>query len=72
MGDYIVDFYCSAARLIVELDGSQHAESDYDKRRDAWLRARGFRVLRVWNNQLLADRDAVLETVWHGLHGGLQ
>lgn len=72
IGPYIVDFVCYERRLVVELDGSQHAGSASDRVRDAWLEADGFRVLRVWNNQLLAERDAVLEMVWHGLHGGLQ
>ena len=67
MGQYIVDFYCSSANLIVELDGSQHAESKRDEARDRWLRAQGYRVLRVWNHQLNAERESVLEAIWHAL-----
>jgi very-short-patch-repair endonuclease len=65
---YIADFLCFKARLIIELDGSQHAESTYDVRRDAYLKAQGFHILRIWNNDILARPDAVLEAVWAGLH----
>lgn len=69
LGRYIVDFVCLAQRLIVELDGSQHAESaDYDSIRDAWLQQQGFHVLRFWNNQWSTEREAVLEAVWRALH----
>jgi very-short-patch-repair endonuclease len=46
LGDYVVDFVCFGARLIVEADGGQHAESTKDTGRDAWLTEQGFRVLR--------------------------
>lgn len=59
IGSYIVDFVCLARKLVIELDGSQHAESDRDARRDAWFRARGFEVLRFWNNEVLANRTGV-------------
>ena len=67
MGRYIVDLYCPATGLIVELDGSQHADSTYDRARDEWLRAEGYRVLRIWNTHLLTDRDSVSDTTWHAL-----
>ena len=63
VGRYVVDFACFDARLVVELDGSQHFESARDVRRDAELTARGFEVLRVWNNELWDNRDGVLEGV---------
>ena len=63
IGRYVVDFVCFDARLVVELDGSQHFESARDVRRDAELSARGFEVLRVWNNELSDNRDGVLEGV---------
>ena len=63
IGDFIVDFVCFAQKLIVEADDSQHMESEADERRDAWLKAQGFRVLRFWNNDILADTDAVAEAV---------
>jgi len=62
IGRYIVDFACPAAHLIVELDGSQHADSAYDQRRDAWLATQGWRVLRLWNNDL-ADEDIALTAI---------
>jgi len=61
IGPYIADFLCNEAALVVELDGSQHADSaDYDAARSAYLEERGFRVLRFWNNDVLGDIDAVL------------
>jgi very-short-patch-repair endonuclease len=69
IGPYIADFACLSARLIVELDGGQHAESEHDVKRDTWLSSENFRVLRVWNNQLNSERDAVLEAIWHALQG---
>ncbi|HET6621095.1 MAG TPA: endonuclease domain-containing protein [Dongiaceae bacterium] len=45
---YIVDFVCFEARLVLEVDGGQHFESEADKERDAHLRSQGFRVLRFW------------------------
>jgi very-short-patch-repair endonuclease len=65
---FIADFVCFSARLIVELDGSQHAESTHDITRDAYLRAQGFRLLRIWNDDILARPDAVLDAVWTALN----
>ncbi len=67
IGPYIVDFVCFEARLIVELDGSQHAENARDRLRDDWLARDGYRVLRLWNNDLTDNRDGVLTAVWHAL-----
>jgi very-short-patch-repair endonuclease len=58
--DYIVDFACLQQRLIVEADGGQHAENAYDMRRDAYLRAQGFHVLRFWNNEIFENEEGVL------------
>ncbi len=56
-------------RLIVELDGSQHAENAaYDARRDAFLRANGFRILRFWNGDVVHRTESVLETIFEALH----
>ncbi|MCB2085039.1 MAG: endonuclease domain-containing protein [Sphingomonadaceae bacterium] len=63
IGDFIVDFICFQARLIVEADGSQHADSGSDVERDAWLASQGFRVLRFWNNDILSDTDAVAAAI---------
>ena len=53
VGPYIVDFLCVGAKLIVEADGSQHAESLRDTIRDAYLESQGWKVLRFWNNEVL-------------------
>ncbi len=63
IGPWIVDFVCFEQRLIVEADGSQHADSDDDKRRDQDLTDRGFRVLRFWNNDILQQEQSVIEVI---------
>lgn len=63
LGRYIADFVCLEAGLIIEIDGSQHAESESDRNRDAELKARGFRVLRFWNDDVLKDMNAVCDTI---------
>ena len=51
-------------RLIIELDGGQHAEQTaYDQRRDAWLRCQGYTLLRFWNNEVMQQLEGVLEQV---------
>jgi very-short-patch-repair endonuclease len=63
IGDYIVDVYCPAARLVVELDGSSHDEHqfDHDQRRQAWLESKGYKVLRL--SAEYPDQDPI-EGVW--------
>ena len=64
IGRYIVDFVCMEHRLIIELDGSQHAEQvAYDQQRDAWLRSQGYTVLRFWNNDVMQQLEGVLEQI---------
>lgn len=63
IGCYIADFACLEAKLIVEIDGSQHADSVRDHERDAELRSRGFRILRFWNDEALRELDAVCDTI---------
>lgn len=64
LGDYIVDFICFDSRLVVELDGGQHASNkDADARRDAWLHEEGFLVLRFWNNEVIGNLEGVLATI---------
>ena len=64
IGPYVADFACLKARLVVELDGSQHMEAaDYDAQRDAYLAERGFRVLRFWDHQVLTEKEHVLDVV---------
>jgi very-short-patch-repair endonuclease len=62
VGPYIVDFLCVGAKLIVEADSFQHAESPRDTVRDADLASQGWKVLRFWNNEVLQNREGVLET----------
>jgi very-short-patch-repair endonuclease len=59
--NFILDFVCFEQRLVVEIDGSQHADSKSDERRDAILTREGFRVARYWNNDVLQRRGAVME-----------
>jgi very-short-patch-repair endonuclease len=61
---FIVDFVCLERRLIIEADGSQHAEDKNDARRDAFLRGQGFELLRFWNNQVLGETDAVAGAIF--------
>ncbi|KFL29317.1 DNA methyltransferase [Devosia riboflavina] len=68
IGNYIADFICLDARLIIEADGGQHAESPHDLTRDTYLRAQNFHLLRLWNNDILARPDDVSETIWATLH----
>jgi very-short-patch-repair endonuclease len=54
IGEFIVDFVCPDRRLVVELDGAQHEDNPSDKQRDRYLRSRGYRVLRLWNQQVFS------------------
>jgi very-short-patch-repair endonuclease len=63
IGNYIVDFVCFSSKVIVELDGGQHANNAGDRVRDTWLQGAGFRVLRFWNTDVLANIDGVIEVV---------
>ncbi len=63
LGPYIVDFACLAKKVVIEADGGQHADNEYDQKRDAWLREEGFTVLRFWNNDILGNRDAVISAI---------
>jgi very-short-patch-repair endonuclease len=60
IGPYVVDFICFEHRLIIEVDGGHHAESEVDRRRDEWLRNEGYQVLRFWNDDVLKRTDIVL------------
>ncbi len=70
IGTYIVDFVCLHKKLIVELDGGQHEQTiRYDTKRDAYLKAEGYRVLRFWNTEVLTEIDEVLEVILDTLNG---
>jgi very-short-patch-repair endonuclease len=60
LGPFIADFYCSSARLVVEVDGVSHIESRTDERRDAWMVNQGIRVLRFSNHDVLSNVEGVL------------
>jgi very-short-patch-repair endonuclease len=64
---YIADFVCFSRRLIVELDGGQHAANTEDAKRDAYLKAQGFRVVRIWNNELFTNEEGVAELILSAL-----
>src|SRR5262245_61709312 len=63
IGPYVVDFVCRERRLIIEVDGGQHATDGRDAVRDRWLNDHRYRVLRFWNNDVLGNIDRVLETI---------
>lgn len=65
---FIVDFVCLDRWLIIEADGSQHAENDSDRRRDFYLRQLGFQVLRFWNNDVLSYPVGVFDAICAALH----
>jgi very-short-patch-repair endonuclease len=71
IGNYIADFVCIEAKLIVELDGGQHAEQlEYDAKRDAFFVSQGFRVVRFWNSEFLRHQDAIARKRLAELDGG--
>ena len=68
IGPYIVDFICQSAKLIVELDGSQHIDTiEYDRQRDEWLLSQGYRVVRIWNHEWVQQQSVVLEKIFYEL-----
>ena len=68
MGRYIVDFASHRARLVIEIDGGQHAErASADAERTRFIQAEGYRVLRFWNNEVLTNIDGVLEAIQSAL-----
>ena len=60
IGRFVADFICFERRLVIEVDGGQHADSLSDQRRDRWFAANGYRVLRFWNNEVLKNLDGVM------------
>jgi very-short-patch-repair endonuclease len=65
--NYILDFVCFDRRLVIEVDGSQHASSRKDAVRDSILASEGFRTLRYWNNDVLQRPASVMEDIFHHL-----
>ncbi|WP_366146164.1 DUF559 domain-containing protein [Erythrobacter sp.] len=62
IGDHVVDFACRSLRLAIECDGGQHSEEG-DAGRTVAIEALGYRVIRFWNNDILANMDGVLQTI---------
>ncbi|MFH0342769.1 MAG: endonuclease domain-containing protein, partial [Chromatiales bacterium] len=70
LGPYVVDFLCLEPRLVIEVDGGQHAEQvSNDLQRTESLKGLGYRVIRFWNHEVLGDLDAVLESIRAALVG---
>ena len=72
IGRYVVDFFCPAKRLIIELDGGHHNEdatAARDSERQAWLEQEGYRVVRFWNSDVVGNLNAVMERIYVELYG---
>ena len=64
VGSYILDFVNFKKGIVIEVDGGQHAIlKDKDKKRDAWLNAEGFEVMRFWNNEVFENLDGILQVI---------
>jgi len=72
IGPYVVDFFCPARRLIIELDGGHHNEDGVaarDVERQRWLENEGYRVIRFWNSEITSDLTAAMERIHVELYG---
>jgi very-short-patch-repair endonuclease len=72
IGPYVVDFFCPAKDLIIEVDGGHHNDDETaqrDRERQLWLEHEGYRVTRFWNSEITDDLTAVLERVYVELYG---
>lgn len=68
IGNYITDFCSPKAKLIIELDGSQHLEQqEYDKERTQYLESQGYKVIRFWNNEVMNNIDGVILAILHAM-----
>jgi len=70
IGNYIVDFYCPKAKLVIELDGGQHFTEEGLKKdavRDIWINSQGFTVLRFSDEEVLSDLDGVIEKIYENM-----
>lgn len=70
VGNYILDFFCTEARLAIEIDGGQHAEplnQIVDNERTEYLREQNITVIRFWNNEVLQNTEGVYETIYKTL-----
>jgi len=74
IGSYVVDFVSFDKKLVVEIDGGQHNEGktkERDEERTAWLKEKGYRVVRFWNNEVLTNLEGVLENMREALGRGV-
>ncbi|MCF8719188.1 endonuclease domain-containing protein [Nitrospina gracilis] len=67
LGNYVADFVCMEKRLIVEVDGGQHMDSEKDAERTAWLESQGYCVLRFWNDEVLKNKEGVVQVIMENL-----
>jgi len=68
VGPFIVDFICLEKKVVIEVDGGQHAENEeLDTQRSAYLKEMGYHILRFWNNEVLQETEAVLTTIFASL-----
>ena len=68
VGNYIPDFCCPKAKLVIELDGSQHLEQEeYDEERTKYLESLGYKVIRFWNNDVTNNTDGVILAIIHAM-----
>ncbi|WP_371396298.1 endonuclease domain-containing protein [Fretibacter rubidus] len=73
MGDYIVDFACHSAKVVIEVDGEHHAlepQKSKDVQRDHWLTEQGYRVVRYWNDDIMTNLDNLMDALLHTLDTG--
>jgi len=72
VGPYIVDFVCLEKKLVVEVDGGQHAgQMELDAKRSDYLKEKGYRVMRFWNNEVLKETESVLTVILSSLDGNV-
>ncbi len=71
IGKYFADFACREHSLVIELDGSQHADSHYDEKRNQRMNEQGWSVLRFWNSDIFRERTALMDTIVAALEGSL-
>ena len=72
IGPFIVDFFCAEKKLLIEIDGEQHALGDHperDRERTQWLEAHGYIVIRFWTNEVMHQLDGVCEAILAASHG---
>lgn len=72
IGPYFADFLCRKQQLVVEVDGSQHAGSLHDAKRDGYMCDQGYSVIRFWNEDVVRDREGVCRTILAALEGRLE